>query len=157
MVVTAFWYANAFERMLNVEIDYLTDNIAVLLTASYVPNQDTHEDGADVTGEISEANGYLAGQDGTGENLLSKTHDNTLNVSELDAADPQWTATGAGFTADIAVFLDVATGVASTNPLMTWMDFGQSETASGGGTFTIALAAAPGLATITPANAAGFP
>ena len=158
MAVTAFIYANAFETMLNKEQDYLTDDYGVLLTgtAPYVPNQDTHDFGNDVTDEVAEANGYLAGQDGTGELLLSKTHANTLNVSTLDAADPQWTATGAGFSARIVVFLDVATAVAATNPLFSWMDFGQTETASGGGTFTIALAAA-GLATITPADATGFP
>jgi len=157
MAVTAWWYANAFETMLNKEVDYLTDNIAVILTtSSYVPNQDTHDFGDDITNEVAEANGYLQGLDGTGELLLSKTHSNTLNVSTLDAADPQWTATGAGFTARIAVFVDVATATAATDPLLTWMDFGQDETASGGGTFTIALNAS-GLATITPENAAGFP
>ncbi len=159
MAVTAFVYANVFERAFAAEIDFLGEGMSVLLTDTtpYVPNQDTHEDGADVTDEVAEANGYLAGQDGSGEVLLSKTHTNTLNVSGFDIADPQWTATGAGFSSRIAVFLDTSTGVASTNPLFSWMDFGQTETASGGGTFTIAMAAAPGLATMTAADASGFP
>ena len=157
MAVEAYWYANAFETMLNKEIDFLTDNIAVILTLNaYTPNQDTHDFGNDITNEVAEANGYLAGLDGTGENLTTKTHVNTLNVSKLDADDPQWTATGAGFTARRAVFVDVATATAATDPLLTWMDFGADETASGGGTFTIALSAS-GLATITPADASGFP
>ncbi len=159
MAVTAFIYANVFERAFAAEMDFLGENMAVLLTDTtpYVPNQDTHEDGADVTDEVAEANGYLQGQDGSGELLLSKVHTNTLNVSGFDIADPQWTATGAGFSSRIAVFLDTSTGVASTNPLFSWMDFGQTESASGGGTFTIAMAAAPGLATMTAADASGFP
>ncbi len=159
MAVTAFVYANVFERAFAAEIDFLGETMAALLTDTtpYVPNQDTHEDGADVTNEVSTANGYTTAQAGAGENLLSKTHTNTLNVSGFDIADPAWTATGAGFSARIAVFLDTSTGVASTNPLFSWMDFGQTETASGGGTFTIAMAAAPGLATITAADASGFP
>lgn len=144
--------------MLNKEIDFLTDNIAVILTDTtpYVPNQDTHDFGNDITNEVAEANGYLQGLDGTGENLASKTHSNTLNVSTLDAADTVWTATGAGFSARIAVLVDVATAVAATDPLLCWTDFGQTETASGGGTFTIAWNAS-GIATITPTDAAGFP
>ena len=67
-----------------------------------------------------------------------------------------WTATGAGFSSRIAVILDVATATAATNPLMCWTDYGQTETASGGGTFTIAWNAS-GIATITPADATGFP
>ena len=128
----------------------------ILPLNAYAPNQDTHAFGDDITNEVAEANGYLQGLDGTGELLLSKSHSNTNNVSGLDAADPQWTATGAGFTARRMVIVDVATATAATDPLMTWMDFGQDETASGGGTFTIALSAS-GLATITPADASGFP
>ena len=158
MVVTAYWYANAIETAFNKEIDFLTDDLAVILTDTtpYVPNQDTHDFGSDITNEVVEANGYLAGLDGTGELLTSKTHANTLNASIFDAANPVWTAAGAGFSARIAVFVDVATAVAATDPLLCWMDFGQAETASGGGTFTISLAGG-GLATITPADAIGFP
>ena len=125
-------------------------------TTPYVPNQDTHDFGNDITDEVAEANGYAAGLDGTGENLGTKTHDNTTNVSKLDAANTVWTATGAGFSSRIAVIVNVATATAATDPLMSWIDFGQTETASGGGTFTIAYNAA-GIQTITPANAAGFP
>lgn len=154
MAVTAWVFANFFETAFDgVVFDYLTDDMGVLLTDNtpYVPDQDLDDFGSDVDFEVSEANGYLSGQDGTGELLLSKTHANTANVSKLDAADPQWTATGAGFTARIVVFLDVATATAATNPLMCWMNFGADETASGGGTFTIALSGS-GILEITAAN-----
>ncbi len=158
MAVTAWWFVNAIETSFNKEVDYLTDDIAVILTDTtpYVPNQDTHDFGNDITNEVAEANGYLAGLDGSGELLASKTHANTLNVSTFDAANSVWTATDAGFSSRIAVVVDVATATAATDPLLWWTDYGQTETASGGGTFTIAWNAS-GLATCTPADATGFP
>lgn len=124
---------------------------------TYVPNQDTHDFFDDITNQLATANGYTA-EDGTGTGLLmtTKTHANTLNVSKLDADNAVWTSSGAGFTARICVAADTTSGVTTTDPLLWWMDFGQNETASGGGTFTIAYSAS-GIATITPADATGFP
>jgi hypothetical protein len=158
MAVTAFWFVNAFETMLNKEIDFITDDIAATLhTATYTPNQDTHDFFDDLTNQLATSNGYTA-EDGTGSGklLAGKTHANTLNVSTLDANDTAWTATGAGFTARIAVLSDVTSNVTTTDPLILWTDFGQNETASGGGTFTIAWNAS-GIATITATDATGFP
>jgi hypothetical protein len=153
MAVTAFWYVNAFEAAFDKEIDFLADDMRVQLhTSAYTPNQDTHDYQDDLTDEVANANGYTTG----GEALGTKTHDNTLNVSTFDAANTVWTSSGAGFTARKNVVLDATPGTAGTNPLLWWQDFGQDETASGGGTFTIAWNAA-GIATITPTDAAGFP
>ncbi len=153
VAVTAWWYVNAFEAAFNKEIDYLADEIPVSLhTATYTPNQDTHDFFNDLTNQLSTANGYtVEDATGTGELLGSKTHANTANVSKIDAANTVWTATGAGFTARIAVISDVVSNADSTSPLLFWTDFGTNETASGGGTFTIAWNAS-GIATITPAN-----
>ena len=158
MAVTAFWYANAFEAAFDKEIDFLADEIAVILTtATYTPNQDTHDYHDDITNQLSTANGYTAEDGtGTGELLGTKTHDNTNNVSTFDAANTVWTSSGAGFTARISVLADTTPNVSANDPLLCWMDFGQDETASGGGTFTIAWNAS-GIATITPADATGFP
>ena len=158
MVVTAFWYSNSMEQAFNKEIDFVSDDIAVSLhTSTYTPNQDTHDYFNDLTNQLSTANGYTA-EDGAGAgfSLAGKTLANTLNVVALDATDPAWTSSGAGFTARIAVVSDVTSGVTTTDPLLLWIDFGQNETASGGGLMTIALNAS-GLATITPADATGFP
>lgn len=159
MAVTAFWYAAAFIKAFNKEIDFGSDDMAVTLhTVTYVPNQDTHDYFDDLTNQLTTANGYTA-EDGTGTGKLfaNKVNTNTLNVVKFDeTVDPVWTATGAGFTARISVISDVSTNVTTTDPLMCWMDFGANETASGGGTFTIAYAAG-GIATITPADATGFP
>ena len=153
MAVTTYWYAKAFLAAFNKEIDYDTDTIkATLHSSSYVPNQDTHDYQNDLTNELSTANGYTAG----GATLGTKTIATSTNVLTIDSADPQWTSSGAGFTARIIVLGDTQTGSAATNPLILWSDFGQNETASGGGTFTYQVNAS-GWATITPADATGFP
>lgn len=159
MAVTAFWYANAFEAAFNKEIDWVSDDIAISLhTSTYTPNQDTHDFFDDLTNQLSTANGYTA-EDGTGTGklLAGKGHTNTNNVSNFDADNPQWTATGAGFTARRAVLSDVTTNVTTTDPLILWIDFGQDETASGGGTFTIDWSGTDIVATITATDASGFP
>lgn len=158
MAVTAWWFAPAFIQAFDKQIDFVTDDIAVTLhTVTYVPNQDTHNFFDDLTNQLATANGYTA-EDGTGTGklLAGKTLANTLNVVKVDADDPAWTATGAGITARIAVLSDVTSNITTTDPLLCWMDFGQNETASGGGTFTIVYNAA-GIATITPTDATGFP
>ncbi len=158
MAVTAWWYVNAFEAAFNKEIDFIADNMGVILTDTtpYAPDQDTHDFGNDITNEVTEANGYLAGLDASGELLASQTHANSVNVSTLDAANSVWTATGAGFSSRIAVIVDVQTASGPTDPLLCWTNYGQTETASGGGTFTIAWNGS-GIATITPSDATGFP
>lgn len=149
----AYWYAPAMIQAFDKEIDYLADTMkGTLHTVSYVPNQDTHDYQDDLTNELSTANGYTAG----GLTLSGKANSNTQNVVTWDATDPQWTATGAGFTARILVISDATPGSTGTNPLLCWHDFEANETASGGGTFTYTVHA-NGLMTATAANATGFP
>lgn len=153
MAVTAFWFIKAFIALANKEIDLLDDTIKVALTTNaYTPNQDTHDYFNDVTNELSTANGYTAG----GDTLASDTFTSTLNVATYDANNTVWTSSGAGFTARRAVTYDSTPGSAATNPLLWWMDFGQDETASGGGTFTLNYNAS-GISTITATDATGFP
>jgi hypothetical protein len=159
VAVTAWWYVNAFETMLDKQIDWISDDIAASLhTVSYVPNQDTHDFFDDLTNQLSTANGYTA-EDGTGTGklLAGKGHTNTLNVSSLDADNLVWTSTGAGFASRILVLSDVTTNTTTTDPLILWVDFGQTETASGGGTLTIDWSGSDIVATITAADATGFP
>lgn len=159
MAVTTFYYALAFVNAFTKLIDFTSETKinALLTTSSYTPNQDTHNDHADITNQLSTANGYT-NEDGTdtGLSLTSTTVTNTNNVITLDTVDPAWTATGAGFTARRIVLLDVSSGASATDPLILWSDFGQDETASGGGTFTYVVAGT-GWGTITPADASGFP
>ncbi len=153
MAVTTFWYAISFISAYDKEIDFIADSIdAQLHLNAYTPNQDTHDYQDDLTDEVASANGYVTGGDTPG----TPDNSNALNVVKWDTADPQWTATGAGFTARRIVLLDSTPGTAGTNPLILWSDFGTDETASGGGTFTYAVNAG-GWATATPADASGFP
>lgn len=112
-------------------IDLDTDTIKVaLVTSSYTPDQDTHEDFADVTNEIT-GTGYTAG----GAALANKavTKDTTDNEGVFDADDVTWssstiTARGA------VVYKD--SGTASTSWLVCYLDFG-SDQSSSSGNFTI--------------------
>lgn len=155
MAVTTYYYAAAFISAFNKEIAFTSETKinAILTSSSYTPNQDTHNYHDDITNQLSTANGYTA-EDGsdTGLSLTSTTVTNSANVITFDTVDPSWTATGAGFTARRIVLVDVSSGVSATDPLILWSDFGQDETASGGGAFTYTVNAS-GWGTITAGDA----
>jgi len=115
--------------------DYDLDNALVdinvaLVTSTYTPDIDTHEDFADITNEVT-GTGYTAG----GATLASKTvtKDTVDDEGVFDAADVTWssstiTARGA------VVYLD--TGTAATSLLIAYFDFGADKVSSSGD-FTI--------------------
>jgi hypothetical protein len=128
MAVTAFWYGNAILKMLNKEINYLSDTIKVaLVTNAYTPNQDTHSYFSDITNEAA-GTGYTAG----GQALASKTavYNGATNVNTLDAADLTWTS--ATITARYAVIYDASPATAATQPLLAYVDFGADQVATNG-------------------------
>lgn len=124
---------NSFKaNIMNGGIDLDTDTIKVMLvTSAYTPNQDTHEDRADVTNEVS-GTGYTAG----GATLASKTvtKDTTDNEGVFDGADVTWST--ATITARGAVIYK-STGVAANDLLICYLDFG-SDQSSSAADFTIA-------------------
>lgn len=148
--VTAFWYANGLKHMAQAAgLDFDTNVIKVMLTTvTYVPNQDTHEFKSSVTNEVV-GTGYTAG----GATLASKTITQTNNVIALDAADTSWPAST--ITARRAVMYDDSGATDTAKVLILWVDFGQDEISSNGN-FTIQWNAA-GIATLTAADAVGFP
>lgn len=153
MVVTAFWFAKGMLSAFDAETDFLANDMRVRLHLdAFTPNQDTMDYVDDLASEVAGANGYIT----DGEALGTKTNINTLNVVSFGAANTVWTSSGAGFTARRATLADQTPATDATRPLYCWLDFGQDETASGGGTFTIAWSGGD-IATITPADAAGFP
>lgn len=105
-----------------------------LVTSSYTFTPDSHDFFDDITNEIS-GTGYTAG----GATLGSQTYtlDTTDNESVFDAADVTWSS--ASFTARGAVIYK-STGVASTSPLIAFIDF-TTDRVVDGGTFTITFAA----------------
>jgi hypothetical protein len=116
-------YNSLKRRLMQKDIDMANDTLKVMLvTSGYTPNADAHEFKSDVTGEVT-GTGYTAG----GQTLSAKsvTQDNTDDEGVFDAGDVTWTSTA--ITAHGAVIYK-DTGVASTSPLVCYMDFGADKT-----------------------------
>lgn len=127
---------NAFKKnIMNGGIDLDTNTIKVaLVTSSYTPNADTHEDMADVTNEVANGNGYTTG----GAELANKavTADTTDDEGVFDADDVTWS--NSTITARGAVIYK-STGTAANDLLIAYIDFG-SDKVSASGNFVIAWA-----------------
>lgn len=123
---------NAFKKnIMNGGLDLDTQTIKVaLVTSTYTPDQDLHEDFADITNEVV-GTGYTAG----GAALASKTvtADNTDNEGVFDAADVTWSTST--ITARGAVVYYDST-VAATSLLICYIDF-VTDQSSSAGDFTI--------------------
>lgn len=136
MAVTSKWYGLAllgqYSSTAARRVDWDADAITVSLhTSSYVPNQDTDDFWNDATNEIS-GTGYST--PGLALTTSAPSYDTGTNEMRLDAADAQWTS--ASFTARIAVVYSNTGGASTTDPVLTYVDFGGDETVSSG-TFTI--------------------
>lgn len=106
-------------------IDYLTDTIKVaLVTSAYAVNIDAHTYFSDITNEVT-GTGYTAG----GATLATKTstQDNVNDRGVMDAADVTWSAST--ITARGAIVYK-STGVATTSPVMFYIDFGADKSSS---------------------------
>lgn len=127
---------NSFKsKIMSGAIDLDTDTIKVaLVTSTYTPDQDVHDFFDDVTNEVS-GTGYTAG----GATLASVvvSADNTDNEGVFDAADTTWSTST--ITARGAVIYK-STGLASTSPLIAYIDF-VSDKSSSAGNFTIQFSA----------------
>jgi hypothetical protein len=123
---------NSFKRdIMNGGIDLDTDTIKVaLVTSTYTPDQDAHDNFDDVTNEVT-GTGYTAG--GATLASVTVTADNTDNEGVFDAADVTWASST--ITARGAVIYK-STGTASTSKLIAYIDFG-SDKSSSSGNFTI--------------------
>jgi len=125
------------------KVDWLSDTLKVLLhTTSASFAVDTDEVAADVTGEVANGNGYTTG----GYTLLSPTvtYSAAGNTTVLDAADPTWTASGAGFAASDATFQDT-----TSDNLIGWLAFGSTITLAASDTLTINVDATNGVFYVT--------
>lgn len=123
------------EKLLSAGVNFSSDTIKVaLVTSSYTPNQDTHDNFDDVTNEVT-GTGYTAG----GATLASKTisQDDTDNEGVFDAADVTWSSST--ITAAAAV-LYKDTGTPSSSTLIAYFDFGGNQVSSNGN-FTLQWAA----------------
>ena len=114
---------NSFkQKIMDGSIDLDTDTIRVaLVTSSYTPDQDTHEDYADITNEVV-GTGYTA--EGAALASVTVTKDNTDNEGVFDAADVVWTTST--ITARGAVIYKDS-GTAGTSWLICYLDFGENK------------------------------
>ena len=109
-------------------INLQTDTIKLMLvTSTYVPNQDTQTKRSDITNEVVGA-GYTAG----GVILANKTVtvNNTTNKAVFDADDV--TIPNATITARGAVLYKSRGGVATSDELIAYLDFNSDITATAG-------------------------
>lgn len=88
--------------------------IKVTLHASTYTFAATHSVYADLTNELSTANGYTSG----GATLGSVTFSQTSGTATFDAADTTWTASGGSIVARRAVIRVVGTINAQVDPLI---------------------------------------
>ena len=122
------------------DMDSETKIMCMLCTSSYTPNQDTHNDKADITNEAS-GTGYTAG----GVALTSTAITVSGRVTKYDAANPSWA--NSSITARYAVLYDDTEAAEGDQPLILLIDFGEDKT-SESGTFKITFNAG-GIFTIT--------
>ena len=105
-----------------------TINCALFSAGSYTSTDTTYTTSGT---EVANGNGYATGGAAVGTRTTS-TASTTPNLCKISAATV-WTATGAGFTATAAKLYSTT----NANHPIAYIDFGGSQTASGGGTFTI--------------------
>jgi hypothetical protein len=123
---------NSFkQKIMDGSIDLDTDTIKVaLVTSSYTPDQDNHEDYADITNEVV-GTGYTAG----GATLANAavTKDNTDNEGVFDADNVTWSSST--ITARGAIIYKDS-GVDATSWFIAYLDFTTDKTSTSGN-FTI--------------------
>lgn len=129
MSVTAYVYGNFMKNVLSGKVvDWINHPIKVMLcTSTYVPDQDTHQTKADVTGEVT-GTGYTAG----GAVLANKTitYDPATNTTILDADDVVWL--NSTITARYAVIYDDNGATDAEKLLIGYVDFGQDVSSTNG-------------------------
>ena len=139
MAVTAGWFGITLQNLFDgtiAQIDWNTDEIRCSLhTNAWAPAKDTNDFFNDATNELTTTGGYTAG----GVQLTTPTclYDTGTDELRLDADNAVWSS--ASFTCARAAVYKNTAGASSTDPLITYVDFGADETVASG-TFTIAWA-----------------
>ena len=121
--------------------------VVTLHTSSYTPSASTHTVSADLTNELSTANGYTSG----GATLGSVVWTRTGATVKFDAADTVWTASGGSIVARYAVIRKDGTANAIVSPLIAYilLDTTPADvTATAGNPLTLAWNAS-GIFTLT--------
>lgn len=129
MAVSAVVYTLALQSLANKQIDFVptSDTIKCMLVKStYTPNRDTHQYVSDLGSNESSGTGYTAG--GVTLTTVSATVSASTHSILFSADDPTWASTTIA-DARYAVFY-VDTGSAATSPLISYIDFGITQSTS---------------------------
>jgi hypothetical protein len=135
VAVTASWYGQSLLGQYSTtaarRIDWDADTVKTSLhTSGYTQDKDADDFWNDAVSEIT-GTGYTTG--GFTHTTSAVSLDSASDQVRLDADDAQWTT--ASFSADNAVVYK-DTGNSTTAPLISYVDFGGTETVASG-TFTI--------------------
>lgn len=141
MTAPVIWYVNGLKALLDAGLALGTPKV-MLLSATYVPDQDAHAFIDDVSADEAAGTGYTAG----GITLTSVTTaaDGASNTASYDVAD----LSGISVSCCYGVFY-VDTGTPATSPILNLVDF--SDGAAADLTVTGAVINASGVAAITAA------
>ncbi len=144
-VITAYWFGPTFLSAFNKEMDLNSDSIKCALFTT-APSQDSDRYFADLPASEVDSGTYptytAGGKAVTTPTIAYATGTNIFNFTG-DAVS--WTA--ATFACRYAIVYDATPGLAATNPLISYVDFGETITVTNG-TFTITWAAG-GIAQVT--------
>jgi hypothetical protein len=134
------FYNKAKQFILSDGVNFINDTIKVMLVTGYTPLA-THQYKSDVSGEIT-GTGYTAG----GATLANKTTqvDNTNNLGYFTADPITWVNATVSATGAV-IYKD--TGTPSTSPVICFIDFGGTKTASASD-FVIQWSATGGIVTL---------
>lgn len=127
---------------------WTTDTLKCALVTSLASwNKDTTVFWSTLSGsEVGNANGYTTG--GATVGSPTKAYDAATHRYRFKGSVPGWVATGAGFSAvGAVVFSKGAAGALADNaaPVVAVIDFGGTQSANNGGTFTVTLDSTDGL------------
>lgn len=114
--ITMFQSANKYIGDGTIDLDTNTFKVT-LHTSTYVPNAATQTVYADLTNELSTANGYTAG----GATLASVVWTQSTVTMKFDAADVTWAASGGSITCRYAVIRSTVTANSHVEPLVAYI------------------------------------
>jgi len=121
MTVTTKWYGLASKHLAEGSIDWVNDDVMLMLTTStYAVDQDADEYVDDVTNEVS-ASGYTPG--GAEITNRSLNYNSATNTLSYDGYNVIFTITGTMTFRYGVIYSD--TGTTSTSPLIGYIDFGE--------------------------------
>ena len=118
-MTASFTFFNSFRKYASDGTFTLASNTykATLHTSSYVPDAQTQTVYADLTNELSTANGYTNG----GQALTTTTWTQSTVTVAFDADDTTWTASGGSIVSRYLVVRAVGTLNGHVDPLMFWI------------------------------------